>query len=259
MLGRSAVRWAFAGPHGALQGRSTASGVGAGAGGREVGKMAIGGDLSRTVFVPKKFVTSSGPARRCRAPASSCRLAAYCGRSHDRQPEQAYPEAHGGDPPHGLGVLARLPENACDTHGPGKCGDRRPNCADGPQSSRHDPKIYVGGHRAASRDRGAGFGANPRVRRTRTKREPRLDRLCRFQIRLKPVVTGFWSGSPARIRTSIHGSKGHKMAPDVLKRTSETCSVPHLRLLNVRCRTSRGHETSTKHTARTKPRTKLNR
>ena len=63
MLGRSAVRWAFAGPHGALQGRSTASGVGAGAGGREVGKMAIGGDLSRTVFVPKKFVTSSGPAR----------------------------------------------------------------------------------------------------------------------------------------------------------------------------------------------------
>src|ERR1035437_1172892 len=66
-------------------------------------------------------------------------------------------------------------------------------------------------------------------------------------------------GSPARIRTSIHGSKGHKMAPDVSERTSEMCARRHLRLLNVRCRTARGHETSAKHTARTKPRTKLNR
>src|SRR5450759_2034421 len=78
-------------------------------------------------------------------------------------------------------------------------------------------------------------------------------------MRLRPVVTGFGSGSPARIRTSIHGSKGHKMVPDVSERTPEMCARPHLRLLNVRCRTARGHETSAKHTARTKPRTKLKR
>src|ERR1035437_7754790 len=87
-------------------------------------------------------------------------------------------------------------------------------CADteysgtGVKRVRHDLKIYVGGHRAASRDRGAGFGASPRDRRTRNKREPRLDRPWMFQIRRRPVVTGFGSGSPARIRTSIHGSKG---------------------------------------------------
>ena len=74
-----------------------------------------------------------------------------------------------------------------------------------------------------------------------------------------PSSRGLGGGSPARIRTSIHGSKGHKMAPDISERTSEMCARPHLRLLDVRFHTSKGHKTSAKHTARTKPRTKLKR
>src|ERR1035438_6435839 len=66
-------------------------------------------------------------------------------------------------------------------------------------------------------------------------------------------------GSPARIRTSIHGSKGLKVAPGVLDRTPDTRARPHPRLLDVSFHTSRGHKTSARHTARTKPRTKLKR
>jgi hypothetical protein len=49
------------------------------------------------------------------------------------------------------------------------------------------------------------------------------------------------------------------MALNVLDSTPEMCVKIHPRLLDVRCRTSKGHKTPARHTARTKPRTKLKR
>src|ERR1019366_4254169 len=75
-------------------------------------------------------------------------------------------------------------------------------------------------------------------------------RQCQLQQREKVSKTEV--GSPARIRTSIHGSKGQKMAPDVTERTSEMCARPRPRPLNVRFNTYGGHKTSARHTARTR-------
>src|ERR1017187_194673 len=82
-------------------------------------------------------------------------------------------------------------------------------------------------------------------------------RQCQLQQREKLSKTEV--GSPARIRTSRPGSQGPQKAPDVSERTSEMCARSHLRLLDVCFHTSSGHKPSARHSARTKPRTKLKR